>query len=118
MESIKHVLQWIYDNYMIILCVIGVITVIYQRVMSGTKIKIREVMLALVEQSEDKYKDWVKAGSIKRAEVIAKIYADYPILSLVIDQDKMIKYIDDTIDEALVSLREILEKNQGNESKE
>lgn len=112
MESIKHVLQWIYDNYMIILCIVGVITIIYQRVMSGTKIKIREVMLALVEQSEEKYKDWVKAGSIKRAEVIAKIYAEYPILSLVIDQEGLIAYIDKIIDEALVTLREILKNNE------
>ena len=116
MESIKHVLQWIYDNYMVILCVIGVVAVFYQRLINGTKIKISEVMLALVQESEEKYKEWVKAGSIKRAEVIAKIYAEYPILSLIINQEKMIQYIDDTIDEALVTLRDILKKNQEKES--
>ena len=130
MESLKNLLQWVYDNFALIICCAGLMVGIYRKAkkyfmandeekkkqfdeaVAITKEKIRETMLKMVNESEDKYKDWVKAGSLKRAEVIAKIYSDYPILSQVVDQEGLIKYIDDTIDEALVTLREILKENK------
>ena len=129
MESLKNLLQWIYDNFAVIICCAGLMIGIYRKAkkyfmandeekkkqfdeaVAITKEKIRETMLKMVNESEDKYKDWVKAGSLKRAEVIAKIYNDYPILSQVVDQEGLIAYIDKTIDEALVTLREILKEN-------
>lgn len=130
MESFKNLLQWVYDNFAVIICCAGLMVGIYRKVrkyftaneedkkkqfdeaVEITKEKIRETMLKMVSESEDKYKDWVKAGSLKRAEVIAKIYNDYPILSQVVDQEGLIAYIDKTIDEALVTLREVLKENQ------
>ena len=130
MESFKNILQWVYDNFAVIICCAGLMIGIYRKAkkyftasdeekkklfdesVEITKNKIRETMLKMVRESEDKYKDWVKAGSLKRAEVIAKIYDDYPILSQVVDQEALIKYIDNTIDEALVTLREILKENE------
>ena len=130
MESVKILLQWVYDNFALIICCCGLAIGIFRKAkkyftasdedkrkqfeeaVEITKVKIKEIMLKMVSESEDKYKDWVKAGSLKRAEVIAKIYDDYPILSQVADQDALIKYIDNTIDEALVQLREILKDNK------
>lgn len=130
MESLKNLLQWIYDNFALIICCCGLAVGIYEKAkkyitasdedkkkqfeeaVEITKVKIKEKMLMMVNESEEKYKEWVKAGSLKRAEVIAKIYDDYPILSQVADQDTLIKYIDNTIDEALVTLREILKDNK------
>ena len=130
MESFKNLLQWVYDNFAVIICCAGLMVGIYRvakkyftankeekkkqfdEAVEITKGKIRETMLKMVSESEDKYKDWVKAGSLKRAEVIAKIYDDYPILSQVVDQEGLITYIDKTIDEALVTLREVLKENQ------
>ena len=130
MESFKNLLQWVYDNFAVIICCAGLMVGIYRKAkkyftvnkeekkkqfdeaVEITKEKIRETMLKMVSESEDKYKDWVKAGSLKRAEVIAKIYNDYPILSQVVDQEGLIAYIDKTIDEALVTLREVLKENQ------
>ena len=130
MESFKNLLQWVYDNFAVIICCAGLMVGIYRKAkkyftaneeekkkqfdeaVEITKEKIRETMLKMVSESEDKYKDWVKAGSLKRAEVIARIYDDYPILSQVVDQEGLIAYIDKTIDEALVTLREVLKENQ------
>ena len=130
MESLKNLLQWVYDNFALIICCCGLAVGIYEKAkkyisanaedrkkqfeeaVKITKAKIKENMLLMVNESEEKYKEWVKAGSLKRAEVIAKIYDDYPILSQVADQDELIKYIDTTIDEALVTLREILKNNK------
>ena len=94
MESFKNLLQWVYDNFAVIICCAGLMVGIYRKAkkyftankeekkkqfdeaVEITKEKIRETMLKMVSESEDKYKDWVKAGSLKRAEVIAKIYDD------------------------------------------
>lgn len=134
MESLKNLLQWVYDNFALIICIVGLAIGIYQKAKAYfiasdeekekmfnesveiTKTKIKERMLTLVKNAEDDYKDWVKAGSLKRSEVISKIYEDYPILSEIVDQDSLIKFIDATIDEALVTLREILGENKGEET--
>ena len=64
--------------------------------------------MKLVSDAETDYKDWKKAGSIKRVQVIQKIFADYPILSKVANQDELIKWIDDNIDEALRELHKVV----------
>ena len=58
------------------------------------------------------YKDWAKTGSIKRSQVIQKIFEDYPILSKISDQKYVINWIDEVIADALKTLREITAKNQ------
>ena len=50
--------------------------------------------------------------SIKRAQVIDELFANYPILSKVTNQEDLIKWIDDVIDESLITLREIVENNK------
>lgn len=77
------------------------------------KTAIKEYMLKLVSDAEMDYEDWKHAGSIKRAQVIGQIYADYPILYKVVDQEELIKWIDNTIDEALVTLRAVICTNNG-----
>lgn len=53
--------------------------------------------------------DWNDAGSklgeIKRSQVIAEIYKQYPILETVADQQELLAYIDDLINEALIIVR-------------
>ncbi len=53
--------------------------------------------------------DWNDAGSklgeIKRSQVIAEIYKQYPILETVADQQELLAYIDDLINEALITVR-------------
>lgn len=130
MESLKNFLQWIYDNFALIICICGLLVGIYQKAKSYitasdeekkkqfneaveiTKTKIKERMLTMVNEAEEDYKNWVKAGSLKRSEVISKIYEDYPILSEIVDQESLINFIDETIDDALVTLREILGENE------
>lgn len=70
-------------------------------------------MLKLVTQSELDYKSWYKAGEIKRSQVISEIFEMYPILNRVTDQETLIKAIDDLIDKALVTMREVFSENAG-----
>ena len=74
--------------------------------------QIKEVILKLISDAEVDYEDWNKAGSIKRAQVIQKIFTDYPVLSKVANQEELIKWIDTMIDESLKELRKIVAQNQ------
>lgn len=75
------------------------------------KAQIREIMLMLVTRAEVSYAEWIKAGEIKRAEVIDEVFAMFPILSKVTNQAEIIAFIDDAIDEALKTMRKIFEEN-------
>lgn len=75
------------------------------------KAQIKEIMLMLVTRAEVSYSEWVKAGEIKRAEVIDEVFAMFPILSKVTNQAEIIAFIDDAIDEALKTMRKIFEEN-------
>lgn len=80
------------------------------------KAQIKEIMLRLVTEAEKDYHEWLKAGEIKRSQVIDEVFAMYPILSKVTNQAEVIQWIDDAIDEALKTMRKIFEENEKNES--
>lgn len=120
--GIKNFLVFVNEHWTEILVVAGLALVTWKRVkeylqktdeekIQIAKTQIKETILRLVTQAEEDYADWVKAGAVKRAQVIEEIFRDYPILSRVTDQDSLIKEIDKMIDEALVELRDILSKN-------
>lgn len=75
------------------------------------KKQIRETMLKWVTEAEKDYRLWVSAGAIKRSQVIDQILDKYPILSKMTNQEEIIAWLDDTIDEALKTMRKIFEEN-------
>lgn len=122
LDGIKNFLLFVNEHWTEILVVVGLALVTWKRVkeylqktdeekIQIAKTQIKETILRLVTQAEEDYADWVKAGAVKRAQVIEEIFRDYPILGRVTDQDSLIKEIDKMIDEALVELRDILSKN-------
>lgn len=70
-----------------------------------------EQILKMVAKAEV---DWQDAGSklgpVKRSQVIAEIYKQYPILETVSDQQELLAYIDRLIDDALNTVRETVRK--------
>lgn len=76
------------------------------------KAQISEIMLRLVTEAEKDYLAWMSAGDIKRSQVINEVFEMYPILSKVTDQAEIIAFLDDTIKEALKTMRKIFEENQ------
>lgn len=76
------------------------------------KAQINETMLKWVTEAEKNYLQWVSAGAIKRSQVIDQIFKEYPILSKVANQEEIIQWLDDTIDEALKAMRKIFEENK------
>lgn len=123
LNGVKNFLEILNANWTTILVVLGIIISIVQKTIKYfsktdeeriaiAKEQIKEKMLKLIGDAEEDYEDWKKAGELKRAQVIGEIFKDYPILSKVVDQKELIKWIDDTIDDSLVTLRKIVEENK------
>lgn len=125
--GVKNFLELIENNWTLIVAIIGLGIGIFKKVKSVydqykgkskeeqlaiAKKQIAEGMLKWITDAEVDYKEWSKAGSIKRSQVINKLYEEYPILSQVADQEELTAWIDATIDSALEELRKIIE-NQG-----
>lgn len=122
LNGIYNFLNFLNEHWTMICAIIVLIIAISKKAMSFfnksqdeqvaiAKAQIREIMLMLVTRAEVSYAEWVKAGEIKRSEVIDEVFAMFPILSKVTNQAEIIAFIDDTIDEALKTMRKIFEEN-------
>lgn len=123
MKGLINVIQMIVDNWTLIMtAIIIVCTGIIQlkdffkktkeeRVEIAKK-QIKECIMDYICRAEIDYSDMIKAGSVKRAQVIKEIFTQYPELNKLTDQDSLITWIDETIDEGLEELREIISKNE------
>ena len=123
LNGIKNFLQFVNDNWTSIIIIISLIIAIVQKARSyfsksnkekieSAKAQIQQIVLKLITDAEVDYSSWEKAGSIKRAQVIQKIFAEYPILAKVTDQQEIIDFIDQAINEALKELRKIVAENK------
>lgn len=125
--GVQNFLQYINDNWTAIVIIIGLAMALTKKIkdffsksneekIAIAKNQVKEIILKLVTDAEMDYLEWVKAGGIKRSQVIEQIFSMYPILSEVVDQESLIEWIDAVIDEALKTMREIFEENLENET--
>ena len=123
LNGIKNFLSLLNDNWTTILVIVGLALALWKKIESYSKLstdkkieiakkQISENILKLITQAEKDYAEWEKAGSIKRSEVISEIYKEYPILAKVVNQEELVKWIDEQIDNALPTLREIIKQNE------
>lgn len=122
LDGIKNFLNLINDNWTSIIVIIGLCVVIknktsdYFKKSDDEKIEIakdqlKNIILQKITEAEKDYAEWSKAGSIKRSQVIEEIYKEYPVLQKVVNQEELVKYIDELIDSALPELRKIWEQS-------
>ena len=122
LTGINNVLMLINDHWTEITILIGMALILYKKIRSylakskEEKMEIalkqaREIILDRVTAAEIDYTNWKKAGAIKRAQVLDEIFAAYPILGKITNQEEVIKKLDEYIDEALETLREVIETN-------
>lgn len=125
LDGITRFLTFINDNWVYITTIIGLALAVGNKIrdylnksqeekIKIAKTQISEVMLMLVTEAECDYNAWVSAGAVKRAQVIDQVFAMYPILSKVTNQEEIIAWIDSCIDEALKAMRKIFEENKEN----
>lgn len=120
LDGIMNFLKFINDNWTMIIIIIGLIISLYMKIKNYLKLsneekvalakeQIRDIMLSLVSKAELDWSEYKKSGSIKRSQVIDAIYAQYPILREVVDQEELLAWIDRVIDEALEEMHKIIE---------
>ena len=123
LNGIQNFLKFINDNWTSIVIIISLVIAIVKKIISfytksnaerieAAKAQISQIVLKLITDAEVDYSSWEKAGSIKRAQVIQKIFTDYPVLSKVADQQEIINYIDKAINDSLKELRKIVAENK------
>lgn len=123
LTGIQNFLNFINENWTMIASIIAVCIVIAKKIKAYfglsqeerveiAKAQISVVMLKLVTEAEKDYIEWTKAGSVKRAQVIDQVFNMYPILSTVANQEDIVVWIDDAIDNALKEMRKIFEENK------
>lgn len=123
LNGIKNFLSLINDNWTTILVIIGLALALWKKIESYSKLstdtkieiakkQISENILKLITQAEKNYAEWEKAGNIKRSEVINEIYKEYPILAKVVNQEELVNWIDEQLDNALPTLRDIIKQNE------
>lgn len=128
LNGIQNFLMLVNEHWTEIIVIIGLALVLYKRVkgylgktneekIEIAKVQIKETVLRLVTDAEMDYKEWVKAGAVKRAQVVEEIFMMYPILAKVTNQKELVAWIDDIIDEALETMREIFAENESQDAK-
>ena len=122
LTGINNVLMLVNDHWTEITILIGLALLLYKKIRAylakskEEKMEIalkqaREIILDRVTAAEIDYANWKKAGAIKRAQVLDEIFATYPILGKITNQEEVIKKLDEYIDESLATLREVIETN-------
>ena len=123
LDGIKNFLMFLNDNWTSIAVILGLAAGVLQKVktylkqsndqkIETAKAQIRAAMLKLISDAEVDYESWNQAGSVKRSQVIQRIFQDYPILSKAVDQEAVIAWIDEQINSSLKELRKIVAKNK------
>lgn len=126
LTGIQNFLQFINDNWTAIVIIIALVMSIVLKIknlftkdkdgqIEIAKAQIKQTVLKLITDAEVDYSDISSAGSIKRAQVIKQIFNDYPILTKVSNQESIIEWIDDTINNSLKELRKIVAVNKQKE---
>lgn len=135
MTSVVNLLSWINENWASIATALLLVVAIYFKAKSSyltwkkmsdeekqkqldlavakAKLALDEFILDFVADAEINWQDeGSKLGPIKRAEVIQRIYEQYPVFNEVMEQKELIAYIDKLIDHALVTVRERIRKGE------
>ena len=123
LDGIKRFLTFVNENWTAILVILGLAISLYRKIkdylsksteekIEIAKVQIKQGMLKRITEAEIDFENWNKAGEIKRSQVIEKIYTQYPILSKVADQDELIAWIDNEINNSLKTLRAIIADNK------
>lgn len=126
LTGIQNVLEYINNNWTAIVIILGLATAVAKKAkdfftksedekIAIAKKQIKEVMLKLITDAETDYFAWVEAGAVKRSQVINQIFEMYPILAKVTNQEELIAWIDDVIDDSLETMREIFAKQVDDE---
>ena len=120
MDAFINFLTFLSENWTMILMVVTAVVAIVSKTRKWIRMDkkqkkdaileiVRRTMLYLVTEAEREYGGGT--GSLKRADVLAKVFEKYPILAQYGNVDTIVKQLDYMIDDNLVVLKDLLENN-------
>lgn len=121
MEGLKNFLEFINNNWTLIITLCGLILGIYTKIKNYINLsrekkidialeQIRKSMLELVSKSEKEYGS--NTGKLKKSKVLEEIFNKYPELKYFTNQEELEKILDDIINENLDKMKKMLESNE------
>lgn len=131
MVGLKNLLNLIAENWAIISVVLSLIifTIIklknWKNMSKDEKLDslllvIQQWILKMMCEAEKNWEDYNSSGEVKKSEVIAEIYKQFPQLADYSQQDEILTKIETMINGAMASMNKIMnpneEKNTGNEA--
>ncbi len=124
MQSIVKVLKWLYDNWSVVVIVIGLLTAVIIKLKAWSKLsadeklqaansekekaltQLKQLALSWVTVLEEKWSGIEKSGYIKKSEFFERVYDKLPVLSQYSDEiEQTVSYI---FDGELIEMRYIL----------
>ena len=119
LNFIKDVLEAANNYWTLVVVIIGLSIALYEKIkkylqtskeekIEMAKAALKENLLKYMADAEIEWSSYEKSGEIKRAQVISKIYEDYPILKEYLNQEELIKYIDSEIDKLKVTVDKVI----------
>ena len=119
LNFIKDVLEAANNYWTLVVVIIGLSIALYEKIkkylqtskeekIEMAKTALKENLLKYMADAEIEWSSYEKSGEIKRAQVISKIYEDYPILKEYLNQEELIKYIDSEIDKLKVTVDKVI----------
>lgn len=122
LNAIVEFLKFANNYWTVVIIIIGLAYALYDKIkkyletskeekIEMAKKALKENLLKYMADAEIEWSSYEKAGEIKRAQVISKIYEDYPILKEYVDQDELIKFIDKQIDSMKSEIDKVITKS-------
>lgn len=119
MEGILNLLKWINDNWAFVIIIIALGLGLYRKIDNYLSLSSEEqinealkavkgIILSKMATAELQWEDYKKSGALKRSEVIAEIYNEFPILKEAVDQEKLIEAITKMIDDEMINMNKII----------
>lgn len=118
-EQINAIANLANSSWTVIIILIGIGLGLYEKIrkyislskdekINLAKDALKVNVLKYMSDAEVDWSNFKKAGEIKRAQVIAKVYTDFPVLKEYVSQEDLIKYIDGLIDEYLGTVTKVV----------
>lgn len=124
MQSIVKVLKWLYDNWSVVVIILGILTAFIVKLKAWSELsadeklqtanserekaltQLKQFALSWVTTLEEKWSGIEKSGYIKKSEFFERVYDKLPVLSKY--SDEIEQTVSDIIDGALIEMRDIL----------
>lgn len=108
-----EILEFIHENWFLIVIAVALIAYMIDelaRYNNEEKVNLAKRLIAvsidaIVSEAEWKFEDYEKAGYLKRSYVIQTIYEKYPELNKVAEQEELIDWITNLIEDSVAKLK-------------